>query len=404
MAVPPRVGGGELFLSIDERERQVPTLVLRGPEVRVVGINGAAFVSVPGLPAGDYVLQFGSIDAPEGRPIGLTIRDGQATELVPRLPAAAGERRISGIVTFNGAPMTRQALEVRHLKTDETWTTTTDDRGRYALSVPVDGAYVVRVVSSHDFGQLDATGEVSAGETTIDLDLAGAVLSLTFLLDGTAPDGAVEFVLEGVRRFSGVATDVMRPTELLALPFGTYVVRASMAPDFVSDAVTLEIDPTAGTRALTLDLRPQTATLRAVEEGGGPVPGARARAGLSLLRTTAEGMFDVRRVSPGATVVVRAPGRVPACVVLTGGENVVTLRSALAVQQITFAAPNLRVPPGRIRFGAGDGCAVPLEEFEWRRIPSGFEIANFPDGTGLIYEYGSQTMPIKAPGEPIVIR
>lgn len=404
MAVPPRSAGGELFLHFDERERQMPTLILRGPEVRVVGVNGAPFVSVPGLPAGEYVLQFGSIEALEGRPIEVTIKEGHTTELVPRLPAAVGERRISGIVTFNGAPLARRALEILQVKTDDTWTTTTDDRGRYSVSVPADGVYVVRVVSPYDFGQLEAEGEVRAGETTIDLDLAGAIVSLTFLLDGTVPDDAVQFVLDGPRRVSGITRDFSQPTELFAVPFGTYVVRASMDPDFVTDAVTLVLDPTAGTRALTLDLRTQTATLRVTGEDGRPVSGVRARAGLTLLRAKPDGSFDVRRVSPGATVVVRAPGRVPACVMLTGGENVVTLRSLIAAQQFTYASPNLRVPPGRIRFGSADACAVPLEEFEWRRIPSGFEISNLPEGVGVIYEYGSQTMPIKAPGDPIVIK
>jgi hypothetical protein len=42
-----RAAGGELFVALGERERQVSSTLV-GPETRVVGIGGLSFVSVPG--------------------------------------------------------------------------------------------------------------------------------------------------------------------------------------------------------------------------------------------------------------------------------------------------------------------------------------------------------------------
>ena len=400
--------GGELFLFFDARERAVQTLTLQGPVTQLVGVNGATFLSIPGLPPGEYTLRYGSPDVPIGRPMEFTIREAETTELVPRLPAELNEFRISGQVTFNGAPLQRQPLEVVHQESDAVLTVTTDDKGRYTILVPVAGAYVVRVVSAYDFGHVEGRGTVDFGETQIDLDLSGAHVRLVFLLHGGMPDGPIEFVIEGPQRFSGIASDFTRPTELMSIPFGAYTVRASADPHYVAAAQPLVIDGTPGTRSLTLDLQQQQATLRVMGPDGAPVSGARARAGMEILRFSATGMtgtFDIRRTAPGAEVIVRAPGHVPACVVLAPDiENLVALRSATAALQLWFESETFRVPPGRVHLSGPAGCAVPLEEFEWRRIDGGFEILNLPNGTQVTLEYGTQRIPLSAPGEPVIVR
>jgi hypothetical protein len=407
-AVPIATPGGELFLFLDEREREARYLTLQGPETRVVGIDGAPFLSLPGLPPGDYTLRFGTPDVPEGAPVDFAIRDTVTTELVPRLPVAANEFRISGVVTFNGAPLPQQALEVVDIKTDETLTVTTDEKGRYTLLVPMASVYVVRAVSTYDFGQLEAQAAVDVGETQLDLNLTGAHVRLVFLVAGGQPSGPIEFFIEGPQRFSGIASDFRQPTELTAIPYGNYTVRASADPNFVAEAMPLAIDGTPGIRTLTLDLQEQRATLRVVSAAGGEVPGVRARAGQQILRAATSGMsgtFDVARISPGAEIVVRAPGHVPACVALSPNiENLVQMQTATATLQIRFEFEALRVPPGRIRFNDADRCAVPLEEFEFRRVAGGFEITNMPSGAPMTYEYGAQRIPLLAPGDPVIIR
>lgn len=406
LTIPAAEPGGELFLAFDERERQSQTLTLRGPETRLIGINGAQFLSFSGLAPGNYTLRFGTPDVPEGRPLELTIRAGATTEVVPRLPATITEFRISGLVTFNGEPLPRQPLEVTHTTTDETVTTTTDDRGRYAITLADAGVYRVRVVSTHDSGHLEAQREVALGETVIDLDLTGANVRLVFLVNGATPSSPVTFVIEGPQRFSATVVDVQQPFDILAVPFGSYAVRASMDPQFVSEAVPMVIDSTPGMRLVTLDLREQRATLRVQEDGGGMVPNVRARAGGQILRLSDTGNeFDVRRVSPGTPILVRAPLRVPACIVLApDSENLVRLRSDVAAQTVLFPTTGLRVPPGRVRLNEADTCTVPLEEFEWRRVEGGFEIINLPNGSPATLEYGTQTFTLRAPGEAVVVR
>ncbi len=406
LSIPAAEPGGELFLAFDERERQSQTLTLRGPETRLIGINGAPFLSLSGLAAGNYTLRFGTPDMPEGRPLDLAIRAGATTEVMPRLPATSTEFRLSGLVTLNGDPLPRQPLEVTHTTTDEVMTVTTDDRGRYSLVVPASGEYRVRVIATHDFGHLEAQRQVTLGETVIDLDLTGANVRMVFLVNGATPVNPITFVIDGIQRFSETVTDFQQPTDVLAVPFGSYLVRASMDPQFVSDAVPMVIDSTPGLRTITLDLREQRATLRVQDDGGGMVPNVRARAGSQILRLSATGNeFDVRRISPGTPIIVRAPGRVPMCVVLApDSENLVRMRSDVASQSVLFPTTGLRVPPGRVRLNAADTCTVPLEEFEWRRIEGGFEITNLPNGSPATLEYGTQTFTLRAPGEAVVVR
>ena len=142
-----------------------------------------------------------------------------------------------------------------------------------------------------------------------------------------------------------------------------------------------------------------------VDEGGAEVPGARARAGTQILRPADGGGLDVTRISPGAEILIKAPGHVPACVLLSPDiENVVRLTANTAPLELRYDSANLRVPPGRIKLLGTDRCGVPLEEFEFRRVTGGFVIANLPGETGVIYEYGAQTITLKAPGEPVVVR
>lgn len=405
IGLPVAAAGGELFVALGERERQVSSVTLVGPETRVVGIGGFSFVSVPGLMPGTYTLRFGPIDVPVGPPISFVVRNNATTELVPQLPPTVDEFRISGVISYNGKPMGSQTLDVVLTQDDTTVTTTTDALGRYSLTVPVGGVYVVRIASTYDFGQAEAQGEVRKGETTIDLDVSGSGVQLTFQLNGGAPSAPVEFVLDGSERFSGIASDFGRPTELFAIPPGKYTVRATMAPSFVSPALPLEITEGGGMRALTLDLTAQTATLRVVDASGSPVEGARARAGTQLLRPLGPGEIDISRMSPGAELIIRAPGLIPVCHVLQPNvENVVALVGENASLQIRFDFATLRVPPGKVRFSDADACAVPLEEFDWTRIAAGFEIQNLPKDRTVTYEYGDQRIPLKAPGEPVVIR
>ena len=333
------------------------------------------------------------------------IVQGQTTEVAPRLPAAVNEFRINGDVTFNGAPMPGQALEIVYTKTDEVFAATTDDKGRYTLTVPMAGTYTVRAVSAYDFGQLEEQREVDFGETQINLALTGANVRLNFLRQGGLPDAAVEFVIDGPQRFSGLVSDFAQPTELFAIPFGTYSIRASMDPNLVSETVPLVVDATSGVRNVTLDMREQRATLRVIDDAGAEVAGVRARAGTQILRPSAAGGLDVSRVSPGAEIIIKAEGRVPACLILDPDiENVVVLRADTAPLELRFESGNPRVPPGRVKISATDKCGVPLEEFEFRRVTGGFVIGNLPSEATVTYEYGAQPITLKAPGEPVVIR
>jgi uncharacterized membrane protein len=394
-----------VLLFLDERERQEKTLTLRGQDTRVIGINGAAFISLPGLAPGTYTLRFGTIDIPVGRPVDVTIVEARTTEVAPRLPTVVNEIRITGEVTFNGAPMPGQALEIVYAKTDETLAATADDKGRYTLTVPLAGTYTVRVVSTQDFGHLETQRQVDAGETQIDLALTGANVRLNFLRQGAVPEVPVEFVIDGPRRFRGIVSDFAQPTELFAIPFGTYTVRASMDPNLVSDMMSLVLDETSVARTVTLDMREQRATLRVVDDAGADVAGMRARVGTQILRPATAGGLDVSRVSPGAEILIKAPGRVPACLILDPDiENVVRLRADIAPLEIRYESGNPRVPPGRIKFSETDKCSVPLDEFEFRRVTGGFVITNLPNEATVIYEYGAQATTLKAPGEPVVIR
>jgi hypothetical protein len=405
VAVPATAAGGELFLALSARERAVTSVTVRGPETRVVPINGAEFLSISGLRPGAYTVRFGTVETPVGAPIDVTLEAQKTTELAPRLPASSNEIRVSGLVSYNGAPMPNQALEVVNTKTDQVETATTDGRGRYSVVLPEEGEYTVKVVTTYDFGQAEATTKAGPGETQLDIDVAGATVRLSFFVNGAPPDRDVEFIIEGPQRFSGIVSDFSKATDLFGIPIGTYTVRASTDPNYVSTALPLLIDERPGIRALTLDMTAQTASLKVLDAGGDGAAGARARAGTDILRSVGNGVFDVDRVAPGTTIIVRAPGMSPACVVLQAGiENVVTLYSDVAPLRVQYEFTTVRVPPGRIRLKDSDACTVPMEDFEWRRITAGFEILNLPLNTEVKYEYGAQAIPLKAPGEPVIIR
>ena len=405
LAVPVAGSGGELFLALSDRERKISAVTVRGPETRTVEIKDAPFVSIPGLRPGAYLLRFGTPDTPEGAPIEVTVELQKTTEVSPRLSAASSEIRLSGLVSYNGAPMPNQALEVVNTKTDQTETTMTDGRGRYSIVLPEEGEYTVKVVSTYDFGQAEATIKVGPGGTQLDVDVAGATVRLAFLVSGAPPQSDVEFIIEGPQRFSGIVTDFSKATDLFGIPLGTYTVRASMEPNYVSNAVPLVIDERPGIRSLSLDLTAQSATLKVLDAGGDGAAGARARAGTDILRSDGNGVFNVDRIAPGTTIIVRAPGMAPACVVLQAGiENIITLYSDVAPLRIQYEFTTVRVPPGRIRLKDSGACTVPLEDFEWRRITAGFEILNLPLNAEVKYEYGAQVIPLKAPGEPVIIR
>lgn len=405
LAIPVTGAGGEVFLALGDRERKIASVTLRGPETRVVEIKGEGFVSVPGLRPGAYTVQLGSAEAPIGSPVDLRVEEQQTTELMPRLPAATSQIRLSGLVSYNGAPMANQALEVVNTQTDQIEKTTTDGRGRYSIALAAEGEYTVKVVTAYDFGQAERTIKAGPGETQLDIDVTGAGVRLSFTVAGAAPNREVEFIIEGPRRFSGIVSDFSTPTELFGIPIGNYTVRASTEPNYVSSALPLVINEDPGVRVVTLDMSVQTATLKVLDAGGDGAEGARARAGTDILQNTGNGGFNVDRVAPGTTIIMRAPGMAPACVVLQAGvENVVTLYSDVAPLQIRYESATVRVPPGRVRLRSGDTCTVPLEDFEWRRVAAGFEILNLPLSTEVQYEFGSQTIPLKAPGEPVIIR
>lgn len=401
VSIPAPLPGGELVMAMGEAERQMPSLVLRGgAQARVIEINGAAIVAVPGLPAGDYEIVFGSNDVPIGRVMPVRVVAGETIEVVPRLPVTANEYRITGVVTLNGTPLSRHPLEVVHLSTDKAWAVTSDDRGRYSLSVPEAGAYLVRLQLEHDLGYAEVDRPVALGENIIDLDLTGVDLEISLLRSGTPFEGPVSVILDGPVNYAGTV-DGSESVRLQVLPAGTYVVRASMPPDIVSTAVTVSLDLAGGTRRVSLDLREQTATLRVPD-----TPDVRARAGQQILRALAEGVFDVRRVSPGTEILVRAPGRVPACLVLApDAENIVSPGQALGAVTFMFeGTAALRVPPGRVRLSDVDRCTVPLEEFEWRRVEGGFEITNLPYDVPVTFEYGSRTFAVRAPSGPVIVK
>jgi hypothetical protein len=401
VAVPPPQHGGELLIALAENERQVPTLVVRGPETRVVGINGAPVVAVSGLPAGDYEVILGSLDVALSAPTTVRVIEGETVEMSSRLPVVAGEYRISGAVTLNGEPLRRRTLWLTHLPTDAVRTVTTDDRGRYAVTVDRDGRYVVRV-HEEDFGYASADAVVQLGDNVVDLDLTGGDLDVAFSLQGTAKAGArVTLTLDGPLRLSS-ALDPAMPTQFTMLPAGTYAIAASIAPDLVSDTARVTIDATGQTQRVLLDLRPQTASLRIPD-----IPGVRARAGRSILRSPAnDGTFDVRQVALGTEIIGRAPGRVPGCVRLAPAvAHVIALGSDTAAITFHFTgAATMRVPTGRVRLSAVDQCAIPLEEFEWRRVPDGFEILNFPRGVPVTFELDRLTMEVVAPSGPVVVK
>lgn len=401
VAVPPPQPGGELLIALAENERQVPTLVVRGPETRVVGINGAPVVAVSGLPAGDYEVILGSLDVALSAPTTVRVIEGDTVEMSSRLPVVAGEYRISGAVTLNGAPLRRRTLWLTHLSTDAVRTVTTDDRGRYAVTVDRDGRYVVRV-HEEDFGYASADAVVQLGDNVVDLDLTGGDLDVAFSLQGTAKAGArVTLTLDGPLRLSS-ALDPAMPTQFTMLPAGTYAIAASIAPDLVADTAIVTIDATGQMQRVLLDLRPQTASLRIPD-----IPGVRARAGRSILRSPAnDGTFDVRQVAPGTEIIGRAPGRVPGCVKLAPAvAHVIALGSDTAAITFHFTgASTMRAPTGRIRLSAVDQCAIPLEEFEWRRVPDGFEVLNFPRGVPVMFELDGLTMEVIAPSGPVVVK
>ncbi len=402
VAVPPAQPGGELLIALADNERQVPTLVVRGQETRVVGINGAPVVAVSGLPAGDYEVTLGSLDVALSAPTAVRVIEGDTVEMSSRLPVVAGEYRISGTVTLNGEPLRRRTLWLSHLSTDAVRSVTTDDRGRYAVTVDREGRYVVRA-HEEDLGYASKDTVVQLGDNVVDLDLTGGDLDVAFSMQGSpAQDGArVTFTLDGPIRFSA-AVDPATPLQLTMLPVGTYTIAASTAPDLVADTAIVTIDATGQTRRLLLDLRPQGASLRIVD-----TPGVRARAGRSILRSPAnDGTFDVRQVSPGTEIIGRAPGRVPGCVKLAPGvAHVLALGTETAAITFHFAgASTMRVPSGRVRLSVVDQCTVPLEEFEWRRVPDGFEILNFPRGVPVVYELQGLTMEVVAPSGPVVVK
>jgi len=405
VGLPVPAAGGELFLVLGEREQQASSVLVEGPEIRVVGTQGSRFVSIPGLAPGTYTLRFGPLEMPVGSSLEFVIQDRATTEVVPQLPPMIDEFRISGSVSYNGRLLASQTLDVVFLADDSTVTTTTDERGRYSLTVSEGGDYLVRVESAYDFGLAEAQSTVARGETRIDLDISGASVQLTFLLDGAVPDDAVEFVIEGQERFRGIASDFSTPTELFAIPFGTYTVRASMAPAFVSNAIPIDLVETGSAHTLTVDITHQSATLRVVDATGSSVVGARALAGTQIVRALIPGELDVTRVSPGTELLVRVRGYTPACVVLQPNiENIVVLNANIASLQIHYDVPPLRLPPGHVRFRESDRCVVPLSEFEWTRIEAGFEIQNLPKDVQVIYEYGTARLFLKAPGEAVVIR
>lgn len=92
------------------------------------------------------------------------------------------------------------------------------------------------------------------------------------------------------------------------------------------------------------------------------------------------------------------------CVLDPDIENLVRVRGNTAPLEIRYEAETPRVPPGRVRLAEADRCAVPLAEFESRRVTGGFTITNLPADVGVTYEYAEQKITLKAPGEPVVIR
>lgn len=403
VTVPPAQPGGELLVALAESERQVTTLVVRGPETRVVGINGAPVVAISGLPEGDYEVVLGSLDVPLGPPALVRVVAGETIEMSSHLPVVAGEYRISGTVTLNGEPMRRQALVITHLQSDVSRSVTTDDRGRYSLTVDRDGRYVVRLALDEDLGHAESDATVRLGDNVLDLTLTGGDLDVAFIVQGAAPpEGTrINVTLDGPVKLSTQVTG-SAGTLLRVLPSGTYNVGASAPPDLVAETMTVSIDGSGQTQRLLLDLRPQTTTLQVPG-----TPGVRARAGQRILRTAADdGVFDVRQIPPGTDIIARAPGRVPGCVKLMPGvAHVLALGADLAPVTFQFAGvATMRTPAGKVRLSSVDQCTIPLEEFEWRRVADGFTITNFPRGVPVVYESGGMSLEIVAPAGPVVVK
>jgi hypothetical protein len=151
--------------------------------------------------------------------------------------------------------------------------------------------------------------------------------------------------------------------------------------------------------AQTVSMEENPAELAVQDSKGQPISGVAVLGDGFSLRNTAAGTFLLHGVPPGAHLILRARGFVPACILAErSGVSRVTL---LEGRSKTFTVSDTldRVPEGTISGLPGSNCSIPLSSFESSAPPGGKTVfvKNFPSVTSATWEYDGRLYQLAIP-------
>ena len=277
--------------------------------------DAACYWRVDGLPPGNYKVDLTYEGSAAARTAIAQVRVQRVTN-VQMLPPLV---RLSGRLAVNGSVVPGAAIDVVSRQSAFQATIVTDTSGGFELSLPQAGEYDLAIRESEIPWAVKRIA-VKEGDNRVNWELMGAG-TLTVQLRG-----AVEAVRVRIESRQMGSNDLLPFGETSVtkggLPFGTYDVSASDSSGLVSGVRTVRLEPKSASATVELELTSNDSSMVVSDGQGRPVEGAVVRpmrggdlmigAGPAL-RQQSPGLYELRGMTPGVRLVIRAEGFVPTC-------------------------------------------------------------------------------------------
>jgi hypothetical protein len=276
--------------------------------------------------------------------------------------------RVAGTVSAGGAPAS--GLRLVFERAASRWSTATDDRGAYEVTLGPPGEYAVSVLTSTELPSRRFARTFGPGDHLEDVELGPCAIEVSVRAEGTTRlDESVELALFEAtgRRVSGRFDLREGIAVFTGLDYGAYTVTGTTASGLRSrNHASAELTAASPSARVELVMARGRGELRVVGADGRALAGARASAGQAPLPERAPGVFDLGGVPMGERLVAHAPDHVPVCRVLEE-ETSSGIAVALPVAEGAFT---LRLPgdaPWReaLLLGlTGSDCPVAIDDVE----------------------------------------
>lgn len=340
----------------------------------------------------------------------VTIDAGERAQVTLARPTV----EVTGQVFFGSVPApagTRIHFELERQRIS----TTTGEEGAFHVRLMTPGRYTARLESGRYFWTWTDSVDLVAGANRFDWRVPAGALRLTLKRhDGLTIDESVQLqcASKGFHAAGPVLPEELeQPVVIAGLPLDEVRCSADTKSGLVSNQLLVRLTSRSPVVDSTLDLRLLVGQVELRGALGGPLSGARVTvANMTLAEAPpGSGVYSLVRATPGAGMLITAPGHLPLCRIVKETDYPLfrlSMQEAGSAQVTFRLTPQATRPPGMVYGVPGSECPVMLFAFEptLRSVgENSTEIRFFlPPGA---YQYQPYSLfplqPFSVPGSPL---